>query len=382
MKPSPRMVLFSCHRNLLSLSFLSNSLQDFQRLFRTVGLDMDVSKPILGRKALARHLEERSTSRDALFVVLSWDCVVAWLVGVVKGTRPAVALWLQGASPDESLKRHGSRLRWAVLGALEHLSLMLCNVAIVVSTEHVALLCRRHGAWVRGKVVAVPNLLWADSLQVEHGPNVSGGCPRKVSFAYVGGIGVWQNFGSVLSLYASLSDALRRQGWASALHVVVPAPQRDLAERMVREQGLSDAPSITSCSPREVRAALADVDVGFLLRDNSVVNRVASPLKLRDYLAAGVRVLASGDIGVLHDFPMLATAGLVLHVDFRELIENPSGTAERLCQEMLIRRSEPFPFAVLADSFTYEAWMRNTRAGELIAQRLQCDERSNRGWRN
>jgi hypothetical protein len=55
----------------------------------------------------------------------------------------------------------------------------------------------------------------------------------------------------------------------------------------------------------EVPAALAACDVGVVLRDDSVVNRVASPTKAFEYLAAGLHIVttrgAAGVAGLVHE---------------------------------------------------------------------------------
>jgi hypothetical protein len=284
-----------------------------------------------------------------------------------------VVFWIQGTTPDESFLRNRSRLRRAILMVLERLSLLSCSVALVVSTEEAELLCRRHGSWVRPRIIVLPNLLWIEAL-TGHTTQLSVDRLREqVTFAYVGSVGVWQNFDLMLALYAAVASALQQRGRRSTLRVVVPASQRQLAQRIVQRREFLDQPELSSCQPSEVSTALVGVDFGFLLRDDSVVNRVASPLKLRDYLGAGVRVIASGEIGVLHDIPELESNGLVLHVRWADLQGDLALAAEQLCTEILRRRAEPFSWDVLATSFTYEAWMSVHGTCDALRSRLVKD---------
>lgn len=50
-------------------------------------------------------------------------------------------------------------------------------------------------------------------------------------------------------------------------------------------------------APEEVGTALAAADLGWMLREDSVTNRVASPVKFAEYLAAGLHVIISGNLG-------------------------------------------------------------------------------------
>jgi len=58
-------------------------------------------------------------------------------------------------------------------------------------------------------------------------------------------------------------------------------------------------------SHHEVPGYLAAADVGLLLREPCLVNRVASPVKFAEYLAAGLPVLLTEQIG---DYSALAAA--------------------------------------------------------------------------
>jgi len=255
----------------------------------------------------------------------------------------------------------------------EFVSLLSCTVAMVVSSEEADLLCTRYGSWVRSRVVVLPNLVWADALPKDAAQAAAKALGQRVTFAYVGSVGVWQNFDVMLALYAAIDAALRQRGRQSTLRVVVPASHRGLAERIVQQHGLPERPELLSCQPAGIAAALVGVDLGFLLRDDSIVNQVASPLKLRDYLRAGVRVVASGKIGVLRDVPELESSGLVLRVSWADLESNLALVAERLCTEILRRCAEPFPWEVLTESFTCEAWMSATGVGDALRRRLAAD---------
>lgn len=363
-----RLWLFSLNHDISKLSFLESSLHDFHRVFAGIGCEMDEFTPILGWRSLLGHLWHHPPR--IFFVVFGSDCIVVRLLSLLRFRHPGVVLWIQGSVPDESFARHQSRLRRTVLIALEYLSLLSCSIAVVVSNEEQELLGRRLGGWVRHKIVVLPNLLWSDVLPKNATQPTAEEPGEEITFAYVGGVGVWQNFDLMLALYAAIDTALQRHGRQSILRVVVPVPQRHLAERMVQQHRFRDQPELSSCQPSEVAATLVGVDFGFLLRDNSVVNQVASPLKLRDYLGAGVRVVVSGEIGVLHDVPALKSSGLVLGVSWVDLEKSPAQVAEHLCTEILRRRGEPLPWDVLRSSFTYEAWVSAKGVEDALRRRL------------
>ena len=65
-------------------------------------------------------------------------------------------------------------------------------------------------------------------------------------------------------------------------------------------------------SPNEVAGYLIAADYGFLVRENSITNRVASPVKFAEYLACGLKILISKDLGDFTEFVERNNLGLVV----------------------------------------------------------------------
>lgn len=58
-------------------------------------------------------------------------------------------------------------------------------------------------------------------------------------------------------------------------------------------------------SPSKLYSFLLSFHSGIVLRDSSIVNRVAAPCKISDYLCLGIPIIFSGEIGSLKDFTEL-----------------------------------------------------------------------------
>jgi hypothetical protein len=79
------------------------------------------------------------------------------------------------------------------------------------------------------------------------------------------------------------------------------APQAEYATRIHRHW----------LSPEEVGTALAAADLGWMLREDAITNRVASPVKFAEYLAAGLHVLISDNLGDTTAFVQQHGCGIV-----------------------------------------------------------------------
>jgi glycosyltransferase involved in cell wall biosynthesis len=65
-------------------------------------------------------------------------------------------------------------------------------------------------------------------------------------------------------------------------------------------------------SHTEVPGVLQACDLGILIRDQSVTNRVASPTKFAEYLAAGLPVAISANLGDYTEFVIRHNSGFVV----------------------------------------------------------------------
>ena len=130
------------------------------------------------------------------------------------------------------------------------------------------------------------------------------------------------------------------------------------------EQSTTTVMSVTS---DEVPQILAASDLGLLLRENSIVNAVASPVKFGEYMAAGIPLLISQGIGDYSD--AVRDQGLGICVDI--------GTSDENLQRML---AEGLP-AIIDHSlrercraFAYDNLRWDNYADELFKKyRLICE---------
>ncbi|ABB31729.1 glycosyl transferase group 1 [Geobacter metallireducens RCH3] len=107
-------------------------------------------------------------------------------------------------------------------------------------------------------------------------------------FVYCGSVHKWQNVHYSVNVFA---EYLKCSATAAKLLIMCPNPDAELCNHAY-SLGLSDDDfRIIAVPHEEVPAYLNAADIGFLIRDDGVVNRVASPTKLGEYLACGLSVI-------------------------------------------------------------------------------------------
>lgn len=112
---------------------------------------------------------------------------------------------------------------------------------------------------------------------------------NDIVFIYSGSLAGWQSFG--------FSDRFLRQLLsASSFNKLLFLSDKDARiDGLVREyQGQVQNLKVL---PAEVPSYLVSGDYGILLRERSVTNKVASPVKFAEYLACGLKVIISEELG-------------------------------------------------------------------------------------
>jgi glycosyltransferase involved in cell wall biosynthesis len=117
-------------------------------------------------------------------------------------------------------------------------------------------------------------------------------------YLYSGGLQPWQNIDRMLDATRNLLSS--NDSW----FIFLTGEAHNLAARI--EQAFGCLPKqilVAHVSSEELRDYYALADFGFILRDDHILNRVANPTKLVEYLYFGMRpIVISPDIG---DFPRM-----------------------------------------------------------------------------
>jgi glycosyltransferase involved in cell wall biosynthesis len=118
------------------------------------------------------------------------------------------------------------------------------------------------------------------------------GLAGRFVVAYCGSLEAWQMPEASLAAFGTIS-ALRDDA-----HFLAITTHPERMKVLVEAAGVSaDRRTILSVPHTEVASHLACADVGLLIREDSPVNRVASPVKFAEYLSCGVPVVLSQGIG-------------------------------------------------------------------------------------
>lgn len=270
-------------RTYLDISFRQHKRHEV----RTQGLvTVETLNFFLHHKSILRHL------RNARFVYVHSILNAIFIAPYINYLRNRLILDLHGVVPEEAGFR-GEAVRARLLGLTERVAIRNSRLLVVVTNAMGEHLREKYlGATRPSRIVLLPNVEWR-----ENKPSAPRDDPRMrdgIRLIYAGTMGGWQNtdlmlrtLSRVMALHPNVRAQLYvDQGSAAAL-------QEELSRL-----GLSDRITSGSLEHERVLEEYTKADAGFVLRDDILLNRVAMPVKLSEYMSYGVvPIVLSPDLG-------------------------------------------------------------------------------------
>lgn len=193
---------------------------------------------------------------------------------------------VHGVVPEENLLVYG-RTRYLLYQAVEWLSFKYISCAIFVTKAMQTHYERKYRWYDRQKVVfnIYPNVSEVSLVDIN--------CSGNVKVIYSGNTQKWQN----------IEDMLMLMNKRPSYEYVVLTGEPEEFRRLVRSMGLEiDNLTIRTVLPEELPNYYREAHYGFILRDDLIINRVANPTKMIEYLAFGIiPIVRLSEIGDFYD---------------------------------------------------------------------------------
>ncbi len=204
---------------------------------------------------------------------------------------------IHGVAPEETEMTGGHPSRIKAVTNWEIDALKKADVRIFVSSKMKSFFDRKYG-FSNLPYTVIPCCVHPEKFRMPHETRMAKkarlGLEKKFIVLYLGTLSAWQWPKAMFSLFSQIyrerSDAL--------FYLLLPHYEHEKARSFLREHDLPEKSFRMEEVPHsEVGEYIGLGDVGLLLREPSPVNYVSSPTKFGEYLAAGVPVIATADIG-------------------------------------------------------------------------------------
>ena len=215
---------------------------------------------------------------------------------------------IHGATPEEEIMGGATQERIDAMEKWEKRALEQADLNVIVSKAMGTYLRAKYN-YTKDNFFVLPCCVAESRFPEEAAKPLFSLPENRTIVAYAGTLTTWQCGEEMIRLFAALHAC------DSNLHFLLLVPEQDHAKarELMAQQGLKEEAATLKALPyEEVPAALAQAHAGVLLRRNDPVNRVASPTKFAEYLAAGLPVLMTEGIGDYSTFSQEHKVGCVL----------------------------------------------------------------------
>ena len=123
--------------------------------------------------------------------------------------------------------------------------------------------------------------------------------------SYIGSTAAWQSTEQLVQLIKKLGSIAPQVRFFILTNGQIP-------ELETLSEALKCRITVKAVPHCEIKYYLRLSNIGIIIRDNNIVNKVAAPTKIAEYLTNGIRILYSGDIGVITDLKNGAASTLLI----------------------------------------------------------------------
>ncbi|QPH38352.1 glycosyltransferase family protein [Pedobacter endophyticus] len=220
--------------------------------------------------------------------------LIPYALLLISKTNKNLILDAHGVVPEEFYFEN-KKLMGSYLSFLEAQIFKRVNHCISVSNKMAAHFANKykkgdidwhdHIFYIHNSNLKETNAEVCDKLRAKYGID-----ERSCVLIYSGNLQKWQNIDMML---AKLSKIIN-----SSIKIIVLTGEMEKFQSLIAKYNLSESICLASVSPSELSDYYAISHYGFILRDDIIVNRVANPTKMLEYLTFGlVPIVISPEIG-------------------------------------------------------------------------------------
>ncbi len=179
------------------------------------------------------------------------------------------------------------------------------------------------------------------------------GLDGRFVVCYCGAMSHWQRPDALAAAFAAIAAAM------PDAHLLIVSPEAEPLLEQLRTAGVPpERWTVRSARHAEVASYLMAADVGLLLRENTLTNRVASPVKFTEYLRCGLPVILTPYIGDFSGFAARHGVGVAIEFPVRP---DEAVAAARQLRDRLTAEGDAYRArcsAIAGEHFSWDAQIR------------------------
>ncbi|PKF32911.1 hypothetical protein [Acinetobacter proteolyticus] len=204
----------------------------------------------------------------------------------IKFPKAKIINWFQGVVAEEAYMLTKSIARKYVWHFYEWFTLRFSFFNIVVSKKMLEYFEKKYKVLVESESFIMP------CFNKKYSENVWEKKTNSASFVYAGSLAAWQCIDEMLNIYSHIEKNIENS------KITLLTKELDKGLELVSKYNLKNY-DIKYVPLEELEDELIQYKYGFLIREDHIVNQVATPTKMNSYLAAGIIPIYSN---VVDDF--------------------------------------------------------------------------------
>lgn len=200
-----------------------------------------------------------------------------------------IVLDAHGVVPEEILL-YSAKKKWMgyILNWLEYLVLKK-TIMIICVTNRMKRHFEKKYPWFKGEYIVYSILPKTILEEIDEDSIKKAKASSEITIIYSGGISPWQNIDLMLESIKKCKN--------KAIKYILLVSNAEYVKQKLKEHEIKDI-EVLSVQPHELKKFYERADYAFILRDDNIVNRVANPTKIVEYLANGIiPIVLSKEIG-------------------------------------------------------------------------------------
>ncbi len=291
-----------------------------------VGTYLDVIKSVCEETgAETKNVAYKSKCNRKNDILVSEEALVT-MYYLLRGYKNIVT-WLQGVVPEESFMRNKSKLRYLFLSGIEYITLARSKMLFFVSNTMLEHYEKKYKLKLREKSIIMP--CYNETKIIENSFKAENKYEEN-NFVYVGGMQKWQCFDKIAEIYKRVEEI------CGDTKFYVFTAQKETAENTIKNLGIKNY-EIDFVPHDKLAEKLGSMKYGFVIREDTTVNRVATPTKFSNYLANGIIPIYSSCLKSFAEFDSENKLGIAYDGDVKVITEHMKKNLEtdeikRKCQ--------------------------------------------------
>lgn len=242
----------------------------------------------------------KTKGNGILYGITVFEVLFGYIASIFN-KRLKIFYWVQGLVDEEDYLSKKNRIRYYIFHKLIKVSLKISKKIVVVSEHMFKVLVSNYGCNPQKDYVVI---------NCKSRVKYNGNKKTPNSLCYIGGLSKWQNVDKALSFFNLLCEESNKYTFYIATYNHVKAQK--LINNNVKKKFRNKINLVNVKETKLVEVFLSKMEYGFLIRDNILLNNVASPIKLAEYLACGVNPIMSDSLIDYKDLILKYKAGIIL----------------------------------------------------------------------